>query len=347
MNVSTAANDLPEERIGAIRSRVMYQVDTDITQRRRRVRKTLVGGAGALALIAVLGVAMPSLTGIHQNGAAAGSADMAMPEPATGEMARSQADAATSSVAQDSFAAKQAAPDIAPVPPGGPTGPLTAPGDDREVITTGRASVVVKNPSDRADRFTRWTQQHGGRVDARSENRDDEGHTSADLTARIPSKQVAAAITELRTYGTVQSVSLQRDDVTAQGQDLDARIKALKISVARLEAILEKAGSSSQVIEAETALSERQQELDSLQLQRRSLDDQVSLSTLSVSFTQESKPGAVAPGGFRGGLVSGWNALVDTVNAIVTAAGAVLPWLGLVALGGLLWWSIRRGRRRN
>ncbi len=167
------------------------------------------------------------------------------------------------------------------------------------------------------------------------------------MIARIPSKHVNAAVTELRGLGEVTAVNLQRDDVTAQGADIDGRISALKISIARLEGILQRAGSSNEVIEAETALSNRQQELASLELQRRSLSDQVSLSSISVDFVQENKPGSVAPGGFRGGLVHGWNALVATVNAVVTAAGAAIPWLGIGAVLGLVWWGVRRARRRG
>lgn len=338
---------LSDERVEAMRSQVLDTIDADVARRGRRTRKAIAGGVGALALVTVLGLTIPSLNGgdtqfttSPTTGRSAGGAAMSeqdgresLPQPA------------------DNMTAKQAAPaenydaDIAPIPPDQP--PLTAPGKNREVVTTGDATVEVRNPADRATQFTAWVEKHDGRVDARSETRDDEGHTSAHLTARIPSKHVSAAVKELRTYGVVENVNLQRDDVTAQGQDLDARIKALKISIERLEGILQRAGSSSEVVEAETALSERQQELESLQLQRRSLDDQVALSTISVAFVQESKPGSVAPGGFRGGLVAGWNALVDTVNAIVTAAGAAIPWLGIAAAAGLLWWGIRRGRRRS
>jgi hypothetical protein len=251
-------------------------------------------------------------------------------------------------VGADDYAAKEAAPpgDISPIPPD-PQPPLTVPGKDREVITTGSAIVTVGDPTKAANRFAAWVEGKGGRVDARSESRDEEDHTSAHLTARIPSKHVTAAVAQLRTLGEVESVDLQRDDVTAQGADLDGRIKALNISIARLEKILERAGSSSEVIEAETALTQRQQELESLQLQRRSLSDQVALSTLSVSLEQEGKPGAVAPGGFRGGLIAGWNALIDTVNAVVTAAGAAVPWLGIGLVVGLTWWVAHRARRRN
>lgn len=339
--------ELPDERIDTMRTRVLDTITDDVRQRGRRARKVLVGGVGALAVLTVLGVSIPAITTDSPEYGSSGG--VAMPEPggvvgddraAQTESADADAGNLSAKAAPEGYAA-----DSVPVPP--PGEPLTAPGKDREVITSGSATVKVKDTEQEADRFTTWVEKHGGRVDARSESRDDENHTSASLVARIPSKHVGAAIAELRKLGQVQSVNLQRDDVTAQGQDLDARIKALRISIDRLEAILERAGSSSEVIEAESALSQRQQELESLQLQRRSLDDQVALSSLSVSFVQESAPGSVAPGGFRGGLIAGWNALVDTVEAIVTAAGAAVPWLGVLAITGLVWWGVRRARRRK
>jgi len=339
---------LSDERIDAMRDHVLSTVDGDLKERGRRTRKAVIGGFGALALITVLGVSLPALTGgtsgsdVIASQTADGDSSVAMPEPNVA--AEEPGGAAYDAQRLDAKALPEGG-EISPIPPDQP--PLTAPGKDREVITTGSANVKVEDTAKAANRFTAWVEGRGGRVDARSESRDNEGHTSAHLTARIPSKHITAAIAELRKQGEVMSVDLQRDDVTAQGADLDGRIKALKISLERLENILERAGSSSEVIEAETALSQRQQELESLQLQRRSLTDQVALSTLSVSFEQERKPGSVAPGGFRGGLVAGWNALVDTVEAVVTAAGAAVPWLGIGLVAGVGWWLVRRVRRQR
>ncbi len=342
---------LSNERVETMREHVLSAVDGDIDKRGHRTRKAIAGGIGALVLATVLGISVPAITGVGVGPevTADGDSTAALPEPAQMDQ-QGAADEAARGSASDLSA--KAAPessyegDIAPFPPD-PQPPLTAPGKDREVITTGSANVRVEDTAKAAHRFTAWVEGRGGRVDARSESRDNEGHTSARLTARIPSKHLTAAIAELRKQGEVMAVDLQRDDVTAQGADLDGRIKALKISIERLENILERAGSSSEVIEAETALSQRQQELESLQLQRRSLTDQVALSTLSVSFEQESKPGSVAPGGFRGGLIAGWNALVDTVEAVVTAAGAAIPWLGIGLIAGLGWWLVRRARRHR
>jgi hypothetical protein len=340
---------LSDERIDAMRDHVLTAVDGDIDKRGRRTRKAIAGGIGALVLVTVLGVSLPALTGggpgpgVTTSQSADDGTSAALPDPDVA--AQEPAGRGADSYQQLDAKALPERGEISPIPPDQP--PLTAPGKDREVITTGSASLTVDDTVKAANQFTAWVEKGGGRVDARSESRDDEGHGSSHLTARIPTKHVTAAIAELRKAGELKSVNLQRDDVTAQGADLDGRIKALKISIARLESILERAGSSSEVIEAETALTQRQQELESLQLQRRSLTDQVALSTLSVSFEQERKPGSVAPGGFRGGLIAGWNALVDTVEAIVTAAGAVVPWLGIGLVVGLGWWLVRRARRRS
>lgn len=332
------SSDAPNDRFDAIRSRVLYQVDADISARGRRVRRRIAGGVGALAVLVVAGIAAPSLIGVggsddmptayRDSDGSAGSAPQAMPEPGASvdRMQGSDAGGATT------LEAKQAPEADA----------------DREIITTGSTSVTVKDPIKASTQFATWVTSHGGRIDGQGESRDEDGNRSATLDVRLPSKHVNAAVAELRKHGEVNDVSLQRLDVTAQGRDLDARIKALRVSIDRLEAVLAQSGSTRAVIEAETALSQRQQELESLLAERRSLTDQVSLSSIHVTFTQRS-PGAgdVEPEGFTGGVIKGWNALVDTVNAVVTAVGALVPWLAIAALLGGGWWIIRRARRRS
>jgi hypothetical protein len=156
---------------------------------------------------------------------------------------------------------------------------------------------------------------------------------------------MSKALAELATYGDVGTVDVQNQDVTAQGQDLDARIRALEISIDRLEKILADAGSSAEVVRAENALTERQEQLESLQAQRKALTDQVSLSTLHVELVQKGSASSVSPGGFQGGLTKGWDALVDTVNGIVSLAGVLVPWLAVALVVWVLWRVARRVSR--
>ena len=89
---TAAPGDLPDDRIDAMRSRVMYQVDTDIARRGRRLRRAVTGGVGALALATVLGLTLPALNpgGSGPDAVtsmqADGGSSAALPEPAPAEM---------------------------------------------------------------------------------------------------------------------------------------------------------------------------------------------------------------------------------------------------------------------
>jgi hypothetical protein len=304
--------ELDERRIDAMRSSIMRTVDADVARRGRRARRGLGALAAACFVVVIGGLGFSQLV----------NPDTASDDAASGGQAATVPEATTD----------RAAPEVAPR-------------DAREVITTGSVDVTVDDPRDVAERFTAWVESKSGRVDGRTESKDDEGRASASLTVRVPSDQMSKALAELATYGDVGTVDVQNQDVTAQGQDLDARIRALEISIDRLEKILADAGSSAEVVRAENALTQRQEQLESLQAQRKALTDQVSLSTLHVELVQKGSASSVAPGGFQGGLIKGWDALVDTVNGIVSLAGVLVPWLAIALVAWVLWRVARRVSR--
>ena len=309
----TTTPELDERRIEAMRSSIMHTVDADVTRRGRRVRRGLGALAAACLVVVIGGVGFSNLP--NQNAGSDSAARSTAPQTAD--------EGGRESVLADSKA---------------------APEYGREIVTTGRVDVTVKSPRDVAERFSTWVEAHQGRVDRRTVSKNGEGRASASMTVRVPSAQVSATLARLATYGEVGTVDVQHDDVTAQGQDLDARIRALKLSIDRLEKILARADSSAEVVSAENALTDRQEQLESLLAQRKALSDQVALSTLSVELIQKGSASSVSPGGFQGGLTKGWNALVDTVNGIVSVAGVLVPWLGIAFLGWIAWWAIRRAR---
>lgn len=310
--------ELDDARIEAMRQHVMADVAQDATARGRGLRRGLAGGAVALALAGVFALTIPTVGGPAENSME--DAVTAVPEGSS---------RAPGGLSDDKCATCAQA------------GPADVAG--REIVMTGSAAVAVDDPTGAAAAFSSWVNAHDGRVESQSEG--DAGDESAQLVARLPAVQVDAAIGELRDLGKVEQVSVVRQDVTAQGADLDARIKALTISIQRLQGILSGSRSTSQVIEAEAALTERQQQLESLQAERRAMTGQVELATLSVGFSQRDQAGSVAGDGFFGGLVKGWNALVASVNAVVTAVGALAPWLGLVVVIAGVRWLVRRARR--
>ncbi|MEU8896971.1 DUF4349 domain-containing protein [Nocardia sp. NPDC048505] len=222
----------------------------------------------------------------------------------------------------------------------------------RKEVVTGSVQIVTGDPIAAAGKVADQVTASGGRVDARTEQPgtdDEDDRPSASLTVRVPADKTDAFINGLGTIGRVTEISTNRDDVTMQWEDLDARIKALQASVDRLRALISSATNTADLIAAEQALSSRQGELDSLTGQKRHLDDQVALSTLTLSLSTDAEHSDDGPTNFWDGIVEGWNSLVAWLKDAVVFTGQAIPWLGFLAVLGVIIWGlvklIRRPRR--
>lgn len=292
---------LTEDRVASMRSSVMHAVDQDIRRRGHRARRAIGLAAASVLVVGIGSAGLSALDSDTSGGADSSSAG-------SGALT----DQAAPEVSRDDASAKSVAPD-----------------DGRKVITTGSISVTADRPRDIAQQLSVWVDRIGGRVESRTEDGTG-GEASATVVVRVPSGKVTATVAHLKTYGTVETVSLHNDDVTAASKDLDARIDALQLSIGRLQDLLAKADTSQSIISAESALTKRQEGLEQLQAQKRAMDGQVALSTIEIDLAQKPTADSVEPGGFTGGLTDGWNALVSTVNNVVEVAGVLLPWAAIL-----------------
>lgn len=204
---------------------------------------------------------------------------------------------------------------------------------DRQVITTGWVTITVSDPRDAAAEAVRITESVGGRVDGRSEYAPRGGDKgSATLTLRLPADDLTETLEKLEELGDVQEVSLNATDVTMETQDLDARISAMSASIERLTALLENATTTEALIQLETAISDRQAQLESMEAQRRYLADQVSLSTVTLNLVTEQVVDDPAPDNFIDGIIAGWNAFVAFFAGLLVVLGVLVPWLVLAGI---------------
>ena len=208
---------------------------------------------------------------------------------------------------------------------------------DRSVITTGWATVLVEQPADAANAAISIVEAAGGRIDGRSESAPTEYSSgSASLTLRIPSDRLTEVLDELKALGDVQNVSLQASDVTLQVTDLDARIEAMRASIERLSELVAQATDIDALISLETAISDRQAQLESMLAEQRWLDDQVTMSTIQFEFVSEQVAPEPEPNTFFDGLAAGWDAFVAFGAGLLVALGFVIPWLVMFAIIGLV-----------
>ncbi len=204
------------------------------------------------------------------------------------------------------------------------------------VVTTGEASISVREPQRAAEEFSAAARELGSRVVSSDVSTTGEW-TSANVRVRVPAERYQELVDRLEEFGEVTSMTSSAEDVGQQVVDLEARREALQASIDRLKVLMDEAASVADLLEAEDMLTRRQAELDSLTGQLDYLDEQVSMSTLTVTFRE--------PGDGDASLIGrAWQALLDSASSLLIFAMAALPWLVLI---GVLAWVLRLLLRRR
>ena len=221
----------------------------------------------------------------------------------------------------------------------------------RSIIATGTVSLASKDVGETRRDVQRIVDAQGGTVTDESTETDQEGHTSyARLVVRVPSSKFGAAMTALEDAGVLRSSDRGSDDVTTEVIDNGARVRAQEASLKRVELLLAEAKTLKDVIWIESQLTSRQAELDSLKSQQAWLEDQTSMSTITVdisTLTREvvEEPDDDTPAGFMAGLRGGMKAVGAMLVAVATILGALLPFTVLVLVLGLPVWLVVRRRK--
>lgn len=344
---------LPEERMDAIETAVFGRIADERDRARRRRRGIWTGAGAAAAVVVVAAVIGPSLTGTSGVGGSTvvGVSGEGMTEQGTGGSAPDAPlvpltpgqDAAGSSSSSAEAAAGDAAARDAAV---------------RDIVATGSSTVEVDDIATAIDAIGAAatgaggyveSSQLGGAIGAVPYEGSVTGPavSSGWITVRVPAAALTATMDDLRQVGEVTATTVSRSDVTEQTVDLRARVAAGEASVARLTELLAQAGSVSDLITAESALAERQAQLDSDRQVLQSVESQVAMSALSVQLVERSPAVAADPAGFGDGLGAGWNGLVATLNGIVIGLGFLLPWIAVAAVAFAVVWVVRRVIRRR
>jgi hypothetical protein len=359
----TASAPLPEltdERIDAIEQALFADIARDRTAQRARRGRWWIGGAAAAAVIVVAAVIAPSVgamiggVGVNDSGAA----------PAEGQSAPDLGGGDSGSFAgtdENTGGDKSAGGSTAP-------GAVDSSTGSRDIITTASATVVVDDVPVAVKEIGDSAEAQGGYVESMSIGQTGDAmpvdpntgiaydstypypypQTGGWNTVRVPSDKLTAVIADLSSLGEVTASTIDRQDVTEQTVDLEARVDAAQASVDRLTELMSQATSTADLIAAEAALAERQANLESYQAQLKSLQGMVDMSSLTVTVQPVTEPVEADAHGFLDGLVAGWNGLVATLNGIVIALGFLIPWLVVVGLAGLIvWFVIRLVRRRR
>lgn len=176
---------------------------------------------------------------------------------------------------------------------------------------------------------------------------------SATLTLRVPSDKLDGFLAGAGGIARVVSRSESSTDMTVQYADNEARLGTLKAKLQRLNELMLKAETASDLIELESAISDTQYEIDSYETRQRTIDRDVNMSEISVTLREETpaESAAAADKSLGARLSSALSAsfkgigefLRNMLVFVVMALPVIVPLAVIITVIAL----VRRARRRG
>jgi hypothetical protein len=174
------------------------------------------------------------------------------------------------------------------------------------------------------------------------------------ITLKIPVLAYQDVLGQLSSPALGKQISMQQQatDVTQQVADVNSLVTSEQAAISALRGLLKRAASVSGLLQVQEQISENESTLNSLLAQQRSLDHETSYATVTMTLVSPVHKAAhtkkATKRGFVAGLAAGWRALRHATVVVLTALGAALPFLIVIAvLGGIGYASRRRFVRRK
>lgn len=180
------------------------------------------------------------------------------------------------------------------------------------------------------------------------------GTRNASMTIRIPAQQLDTFLSSVSEVSNVISRNDSVSDVTLQYVDMESHKKALTAEQDRLLELLEQAESVEDIITIESRLSDVRYQIESMESQLRTLQNQVSYSTVYLDIqevekltpVEEQTRGEMIKEGFVDSLYGVGNGLLDFGTAVIIDLPYLVVWAAVILLVILIIRLFRK-RRKN
>jgi hypothetical protein len=207
---------------------------------------------------------------------------------------------------------------------------------DRIVIKTANLSMVVKDPSDAAQRIGALaTGLNGFVVSSNITEASEDSHGNkimqANLTVRVPSAQLDSVVSQIKAMAVeVRSANIAGQDVTQQYTDLQSQLRNAEAAEAKLTDIMNAAVKTEDVMSVFNQLIQVRQQVEQLKGQIQYFDESASMSAITVDLIPDALNQPLEVGGWQPQGVAK-DALESLLHAFQgLATGAI--WIGLYIL---------------
>ncbi len=226
---------------------------------------------------------------------------------------------------------------------------------DRKIIRNGDLTLELSDPADAQRKIARIAESLGGFVvtseSKQSDNDGQRSRLSVTVIVRVPSSQFDAAMEKILGVSSGTRILLEKrtgQDVTEEFIDVEARIRTKKALEAQFMEIMKRAQKISDALEVQSQLAGVRGEIEQLEGRRRFLENQASLSTITINLQTPAPLMAGAPNGFwrsvREAFGDGLTGATEIILGVIRVVVVLLPVLLLIVLPAWLLWrfALRR-----
>lgn len=179
-------------------------------------------------------------------------------------------------------------------------------------------------------------------ITGRSINSSKSSMRSANLTARIPSKNLDGFISNVSEISNITNKSESAEDVTLNYADTEAHIKSLRTEQERLDQLLLQADDIETIIAIESRITDVRYELESYESRLRSMDNRIDYSTVYIyvreveRYTPVEEPdetiGERILVGFTENLIHAKEIVVDFIVEFIIAIPIIVVLICFIAI---------------
>jgi hypothetical protein len=229
---------------------------------------------------------------------------------------------------------------------------IVEPAAERKVIRNAELTLELSNPEEGKRKIEAITESCNGFVVSSEAISQEEAGARASVTVvvRIPATKFGAVLEEIRKLGyKIKREKITGQDVTEEYIDIEARLKAKKAVESQFLEIMKQARQVSDALEVQKALGEVRSEIEQIEGRRRFLENQVNLSTFSITLQMPAQLMSTTGSGFFQGVKQaigeGFDAALEVILWLIRLVLVLIPIFILIVLPAFF--LVRRLRRRR
>ena len=221
-------------------------------------------------------------------------------------------------------------------------------GTERKLIRTVELNLETENYDSLIEGLEQQINELGGYIEYKDAyhgnyNSKKNGYRNrhANITARIPANKLDEFTGKVAEIGNITYESESVEDVTLQYVDLSSHKKMLVAEQTRLMELLENANSMEDIITIESRLSEVRYQIESMESQLRTFDNQVDYSTVHINVEEverytpqpEKSTWERIKSGFGENVYRVTNGIKNFAIEFVIAIPVLLVWVVVIVVG--------------